>query len=572
MKKGRRTKNRAPANRNTPVRGDVMKKLGADLERAKHLYLQGRATDALALYRGVAKTLPGNAGLYHTIASLHLEMSAPELAMFALRRALLIDPALAPCLINLGAAARRLKDVPLAIKANSRALTCAPGLAEGHHNLGDALEAGGDLGVAEMPYRRAVLLQPDYGKALYNFSKPVHQSDQWADAARALEWARILLPFEAGIYSNLGSAYSNDGKGGRGLAAYRRALTLDPASNSAWYNRANLLHALGQDDEALAGYKVSCQLAPVDAGYHWNRALALLLSGRLQEGWEAYEWRWHWEGFSSPLRDYGVPRWDGGELQGRKILVHAEQGLGDTIHFSRYLRFVKERGGYVIFECQPALKSCFETITLIDELMGEGDPWPDFDFEVPLMSVPGLAGTSLQTAPPAPLDFDMPPADLPQVPDRRLKVGLVWGGNPEHRRDHERSTDLKTLMPLLDTPGVQFYSLQHGDAGAQITAAKLGDKIIDLGPAADFLETAGRMMALDLVISVDTAPAHLAATLNVPTWIMVHHIPDWRWLKDREDSIWYSSVRLFRQKEPGDWPEVVKRLATALNDAAGKRA
>jgi hypothetical protein len=297
--------------------------------------------------------------------------------------------------------------------------------------------------------------------------------------------------------------------------------------------------------------------------------------GHFEQGWPSYEWRWKCKEFGSmpPLR---APLWDGSPLDGRTILIHAEQGLGDTLQFIRYVPLVQQRGGRVIMMCQPPLMRLLAHCPGIERLIPHGETPPEIDLHVPLLSLPKLLGTTVESVPAdGPyLDAD---SDLVEIWRHRLaaypgfKIGIAWQGNPKFRLDRIRSIPLAQFAPLADVPGVHLLSLQKGAGGEQLAAPERRFPVTDLGCQLDettgaFMDTAAVMKNLDLVITSDTSIAHLAGALGVPVWVALNDVPDWRWLLNRDDSPWYPPMRLFRQRRTGHWEDVFDRIAEALRE------
>jgi hypothetical protein len=347
-------------------------------------------------------------------------------------------------------------------------------------------------------------------------------------------------------------------------------LRLKPDYAEAHNNIGQLMGEQGDYSAAIARYDCAMQIDPAMASVRHNRAITLLLLGRLAEGWPEYEWRWRLpDAMPNP---WPQPAWDGAPLAGRTILLHCEQGLGDTLQFIRYARMVKARGGTVLVACPPRLVPILRSCPGIDRFLVEGQLPPHFDVQAALLSLPGIFRTEMATIP-AEVPYLSAPAELVErwrhrlAGETRLKVGLQWQGNPKYRGDRWRSIPLKQFAPLAGITGVRWFSLQQGFGSQQLSDAPMA--IEDLGSTLDegdaaFCETAAVIKNLDLVISSDTALVHLAGALAVPAWLALPFSPDWRWLLEREDNPWYSTLRLFRQQQPGQWPHVFERMAEAL--------
>ncbi len=365
------------------------------------------------------------------------------------------------------------------------------------------------------------------------------------------------------------------------LRSLQEGVRLQPDSAESHSSLGTALCAQGRLDAAVAEYEQAIQLKPDYPDAHWNRALVRLLCGDLERGWPDYEWRWRCARHS-PMPDFTQPRWDGGPLDGRTILLYAEQGLGDTLHFIRYAPLVKARGGRVIVQCQGTLIPLLSRSAGIDGLAAWGDAPPPFDVYVPLMTLPSLFHTTLETVP-ADIPYLIADPDLiahwrrALTPIRGLRVGIAWQGSPRHPWDRHRSVPLAAFEPLARIEGVQLISLQQGHGVEQLRDLAGRFPVLDLGELVDrtagpFMDTAAILHNLDLVVSVDTAIAHLAGGLGVPLWLAIHHTPDWRWLLDRDDNPWYPSARLFRQPAPGDWASVFDRMTEELRLRVACRA
>ncbi len=443
------------------------------------------------------------------------------------------------------------------------------------NNLGNVLFALHRFEEARALFLRATELKPDYAEAHNNFGNALQKLSRWNDAIAAYERALRSRPRYAEAHCNLGSALRKQGRLEEAQASYRRALECKPDYATAFSNLALVLHDQARYEEALPYYDKALALDPNHAEAHANRAVLLLLLGRCAEGWEEYEWRWKVDGFTTSPRDLGRPLWDGSELRGETILLHAEQGMGSAIQFVRYVSIVAARGGQVLLECPRPLFGLFSSLTQgspapVRRLIVRGEPLPTFEIHAPLMSLPAILGTTVDTIPGAAPYLRADPAaaaawrDGMEPAGARPWVGVAWAGNPRHVNDRNRSMPASHLSPLLQTADASFFGLQVG-AGTEDGAQLDSERIHDLGPEiGNFADTAAIVANLDLVISVDTAVAHLAGAMGRPTWLLLPHVPEWRWLLDRDDTPWYPTMRLFRQRAPGDWSELVERVTAAL--------
>jgi hypothetical protein len=343
-----------------------------------------------------------------------------------------------------------------------------------------------------------------------------------------------------------------------------------PADPSACSLRAVALLSLGQTEEAVATLRHAVRLEPTFAPAHYNLGVALLLKGSLRQGWREYEARAANELFLARRGDVGRPVWTGRPLRGKRILIQAEQGLGDAIQFIRYVPLVAARQGQVIVECLPALRRVFEPMRGVSALVTTNDPLPEFDVRVPLLSLPRMFRTTLDTVP-AEVPYLTAGARRTAAWRRRLagysglKVAFTERGSPANPHDARRSLPLAMFKELLDVPGVHWFLLQKREPGAAPPALPSKLDVTDLEPLlTDFADTGAAIECMDLTISVDTALAHLAGALGRPVWLLLPFVPDWRWLLERSDSPWYPTARLFRQRQRGDWGSVLREVRIAL--------
>lgn len=488
------------------------------------------------------------------------------------RRMLAADPRDPWALLYDGLVAHRRGDHGRAATRIGEALAVLPDFAVAHYNLGVVQAAGGDRVAAIESYRRAVALAPTHGDAHYNLAMLLAESGD-AEAAKAhLLLAVSADPGHAEALNNLGGLLLAEGRADSALERFDQALRVRRSYPEALLNAALALHELGGSAESRQILDALLDAMPDYASAHWNRALLRLADGDLARGWVEYEWRWRMP--ETPPRPFAQPPWAGDALNGRAVLLHAEQGFGDTFQFCRYARLLADSGARVVLEVQPPLKAVL-TGQGLGEVLARGEPLPPFDVHLPLMSLPLAFGTTVDTIP-AKVPYIVPDPSLAETwrtrlgAGRGLRVGLAWAGRPTHAQDWKRSLPAAVLAPLVGQPGVEAFSLQVGPRAAEL--ADLPAAAVDLSPhLADFADTAAALAGLDLIVAVDTAVTHLAGAMGRETWVMLPWQADWRWLRDRDDSPWYPSARLFRQPAPGDWATLVATVAEALGKRAATR-
>lgn len=513
--------------------------------------------------------MPENPRLWLASASAALDAGEPVRARTGLSRTLLLDPRESAGWINLAGIALRRGEKRTAEAASRRALAASPAHPVAWNNLARALVGEGRPDALNQASRRAALLQPGDPVALMGHVLWLSETGRHQETTRAVAHGLSVLPGDPTFLSNLGATRARLGDVRGAGRAYRQALCAAPGHGSAWYNLGNLLESAGDLDASIRAHDRAVTLAPGNADHQFNRALVLLLAGRFEMGFEAFEHRWRSAAQTTRWQAPGRELWDGRRLNGETVLVWAEQGLGDTLHFSRYLGFVRDRGGVPLLEVQPELAALMRLAPLAEAVFArDRDPLPAADFHIPMMSLPRLAGSTPDRVPPALRFRALPEPRITRDAGSALNVGLVWAGNPKHRRDAERSVPLSLLAPLAAVPNLRLHVVQHGGARDQIGACGFGGCLTPHPETADLLEAAALIRGLDLLITVDTAQAHLAGTLGVETWILLPHVPDWRWLMRRADSIWYPSVRLYRQDTARAWPPVIRRVAEDLTRRA----
>lgn len=470
----------------------------------------------------------------------------------------------------LGGALQRAKRWPEAVLAYERAVNLNPFRRTYRIALGQVLEQMDDLDRAERVYRHGLHVDDQFGDAALNLANLLQRRERLDEALPLYRRAIELLGPKAHIYSNIGALHRKARHYPLAYRAYRISAALNPGDSGLYYNLGNLYRAEDRVSDADKAYRRSIFGRPNHAEIHWNRALALLSGGDLAEGFREYEWRWEYEHFPSRKRSFDKPMWQGESFDGKTLLIHTEQGVGDVLQFLRFMPWIgdlKGRTGRIVLECHGALMTLIDGYPGVDQIIERFATPPPFDMHLPLLSAPLVLGVrTLEDLPKDVPYLPIPagkPFQLEEADPKRLKVGFVFGGNPNFSNDRERSTKLESWMPLFDIAGGQFFCLQKGDREPEVDLAP-GSVIRVNERIGDFRDTALIMTQLDLVITTCTSVAHLAGALGVPFWVVLSRNPDWRWLIDREDSPWYPTARLFRQDEPGDWDGVFTRVEEAL--------
>jgi RimJ/RimL family protein N-acetyltransferase/Flp pilus assembly protein TadD len=464
--------------------------------------------------------------------------------------------------------------------------------------LGFEMHNAGRTQEAEAMCRVLMQIQPQNTQLLFLLGMILHKGGQETEAVKWLSLAAEGEPHSARIFHGLGCAHQNLGDHSRAVDAFDQALRLEPHSgalcyslgnsyyrleqidravtlfqqavkinprdSASWNNLGKCLNELNRPDESIEAYNRSVEITPDYALARYGRAISLLTAGRLPEGFKEYEWRLN----LTKQRELSQPTWHGESAPGKTLLLQAEQGFGDAIQMVRFIAKARERVGRVILECRPDLTTLFKYSKCADVVVPYGSIIPPFDCFLRLLSLPHALGVTIDAIPNQ-VPYLGAPAWARPLPALRghLKVGLAWAGNPHHHQDAARSIRLQELAPVLQVPDVTFYSLQKPVPAQDETYLRSVSDLIDSSLTfGDFLETASVIAGLDLVITVDTAVAHLAGALGKPVWLLVQHSPDWRWFLDRADTPWYPTMRLYRQAKRNCWELPVKRVAAALQD------
>lgn len=529
--------------------------------------LQGKRLDeGIAFVTRAIAVSPNDAAAHRTLAVGLRQAKRTEQALASLDRALALRPDYAEVYYERGLILAYLLRYTEALACQDRAIALNPSFFAAYVERGTVLQTLKRPAAAVDSHDRAIALRPN--AALPHFNRGVALADlkQYDDALGSYDRAIALQPNFAQAYNNRGELLGKLQRREEALASYDSAIALDVGFMDAHYNRATLLAAMNQHEAALAGYETVIALKSDYAAAHWNRSLSLLTLGRFEEGWPEFEWRKRIRD-SVANRAYPRPLWLGKEpIAGRTLFVYAEQGLGDTLQFCRYVSVLSSHGARVVLEVQRPLHALLAHLTGAQAVIARGTPLPSYDAQCPLMSLPLACGTTRRSIPAA-IPYLATPGDRLVAwqarvgPRVRPRVGLAWWGL-QHLA--YRSIPLPALAPLLRQPGVTFHGLQKDvpPPHLQWIAAHPLLTLHDAG-LADFADTAALIAQMDLVITIDTAVAHLAGALGARTWVMLPHQADWRWGLDTTTP-WYPNMRLFRQTRAGEWDPVIQSVCAAL--------
>lgn len=576
------------------------------LQLAMQKHRSGDLLAAEALYQRVLAGNPSHPTALHMLGVLNLQLNRPQAGLELIARASALRPNDFELLLDLGRASIACGRWDDAIAAFQRATAQQPASAEAWWQMGTAFQLGGRLPQAVNAYeralalnpdlpaalsnlgnawnqlgqpergigflRRAVELQPDYVAARNNLGIALQAVGQFDDAISQFQQVIARQPDHPSVRLNLGTALFNKGSIDQAIGFFQQAISINPGLPEAHSSLGTALLNSAKFDAAVLSYRRAIQLRPDFAEGHYNLALALLLLGDFPNGWREYEWRFK----IADSAKYGVQlpsakEWRGEPLHGKTILLYGEQGFGDAIQFVRYVHRVAEAGGTTLLFCRPELVGIFRQLPGVSAVLTDNAPLPHFDFRCSLVSLPLVYGTTDRTIP-ADVPYLRADAALIAEWSRRLepygehrKIGIAWAGRPTHQRDHDRSISPEIVAPLLQADGTTFFSLQKRMAGSNFANPIASANFIDWSDELRaFADTAALIANLDLVITVDTAVAHLAGAMGRPVWVLLPFVPDWRWQLNRTNSPWYPTARLFRQARPGDWASVVEEVLNAL--------
>jgi len=560
----------------------------SELLNLAELYIRNSQNQiAIDLLNNFLSTKPDDARANELISYAWDGVGKRDLALSHLAKACGSDSCSYQALYSFGSALLERQSYEEAIAYISAALN-KNNFFEGLHNLGLAYIGLNKFNDAANCFRQALIFTPNSFEVLNNLGATLRNLGDFEGSLDYLKAAADIRPQDESVWLNMGVTFSSIGDFEKSLICYDKVLGLNPSNLQAICNKANSLYCLKNFDDANSLYIKALELKPNDVDTHYNQSLLLLLSGEFALGWEKYESRWH----SVDAPDYlpgAIPPLNATQnLSNKRVLVWAEQGLGDTIQFCRYVALLSQQGAKVTLLVQPALAELLKNIDGVEKLeIHPPSNLANFDFQIPLLSLPYFFKTDLSNIP-VNIPYIFPNSEKvacwkSQIATRdQLKVGIVWSGglrkdSPSHWAvNHRRNIPFSEIAVLQDVEGVNFYSLQKGEP-AESEFLKEGTKLwtkanlINVGPKLkDFSDTAALIENLDLVITVDTSTAHLAAAMGKPVWILNRFDACWRWLRDRSDSPWYPSVQLYRQVNSGDWSELMTRVATDLKELVTK--
>jgi len=590
-----------------------MPTVAATLELATRHHQGGHLHEAEQLYHQVLQNDPENPAALHSLGIIAHQVGKHDTAVELIGKAITNNPQIPQYHNTLGLVFEVLGQFEEAVLAYNQAVSIKSDYAEAYHNMAIALQSQGRYIAAVDKCREAISLKGDYAEAYNTMAFSLEKQERYAEAIENYKQALQLKPDFAEAYNHLGFVLNNQGRSAEAIENYRcalqvdpnyaevysnlgialkdqeqfaeaiknfeQALRIDPDFAEAYYNLANSLRDEGQCAEAIDNYKQAIRLKPDYGEAHWNMSLTHLLNGNFIEGWKGYKWRRNIDLKILIGHHYtDKPRWDGTPFEGKRLLVHYEQGLGDNIQFVRYLPMIKARGGTVIFETLKPLIALLQDFPGADQIVEnhpDGKPSVDFDVYTSLLDMPSIFGTTLETIPAEIPYIHAEPVKVKywrnKLAGPYFKVGIVWAGSPTHGNDRYRSCKLKCFAPLTKIDAVCLYGLQKGKAAAQMDEMAGILSIVNISKEFDDLtDTAAAIENLDLVISVDTSVLHLAGAMGKPAWALLPYAPEWRWMLNRQDSPWYPTMKLFRQKEWGQWEPVFNQVAQELKIAAEK--
>ncbi len=534
---------------------------------------QNRPREALKYFHQVIRMNPGHGRAFFNMGIIFKNLNQYDQAIVCYEKALKIHPHSTNILFNLANALLDQGNTQKAIQTYEQVLGITPEDVEALNYMGTAYSRQGHEQVALKCHMKALDTRPDHPPTLKCLGDLYKKQKDYDQAVSYYQKAVQLNPQNPNAYIDLGGAFYQQNDMQKAISCCKKAICFNPDNADAHYNLGITLEGLGHYENALAEYNETLRIDPEYIDAVWNRSLLYLLKGNFDAGWRDYESRIHtqdWKNAFPHLEQ--LPRWDGASFKGKRLYIQDEQGMGDTIQFLRYIPMVKKLGGEIVFKTKKPLLDLISTFDGIDSLgiiSREKERHLSSDLYAPILSLARIFRTTLQTIPENGPYLTAPGEKIEkwckELTRPGLNMGLVWAGNPNHKKDHLRSCKLNQFAPLTKIGGINWYGIQKGDAAEQAKVFHEHNFVTNFnGRLETFADTAGLIANLDLIISVDTAVAHLAGAMGKPVWVILPFSPDWRWMLDRDDSPWYPTMRLFRQPRHGDWDSVIHELQRAL--------
>ena len=556
--------------RDSPFVDPRLLKAFRDLEQAVSYQRQGLFDEAEKTYARVVKKNPEYFDALHFYGLFKYQQGRHHDALKLVGKATKINPRSANTLNSLGVILAHLDRHIEALASFDATLKLEPHHVEALSNRCNSLNELGRFEDTIDSSNRAIAINPKYAEVYIPRGAALISCKRYTEALESYDQSLKLNPSLVMAWLGRGNVFFDLKRYDEAFAAYDKALTIKPDLENAWLGRGTVFFSLNRDEEALKCYDKAIALKKDLPEGYWNKSLVKLSLGEYEEGWQLYEWRWKSRSFTSPVRNFSQRQWLGNDsIVGKTILIHSEQGFGDTIQFFRYLSKLKTLGCKIIFETQTQLVPLIKAQRYNCQIIGQGETLPSFDVHCPLLSLPLAFKTTLETIP-ASIPYLFSSAEKLELWRTKLgrknkfRIGLAWSGNQNFWNDIRRSIAFELLRPIMSVNG-EWYSLQKDVRGSDNNSLKSTPNIIDHTQCLnDFSDTAALISELDLVISVDTAVAHLTGALGKPVWILLPFHPDFRWLRDREDSPWYPTARLFRQTQDGEWRSVIDRVFQEL--------
>ncbi len=533
----------------------------------------GKMDLAIQAYREALQIEEKHFDLHLNLATLFHRLDRREEGLVHFIRCTELDPNNALAFSNLGAAWQAIQQFDRAESAYRKSIELNPQLAQAWNNLGNLFHQVRRDSEAETAYRESLRLNPNYVEAIANLGDLLQVAGKLEEAEALYQKARTNGDRSPELCYNEGNLYLKRDEYLRAIACYDEAIEINPRMVQPYSNRGVAYLADGDVRKAMVSYQKAIALNPDFVDAHWNRSLAWLVTGNYEQGWPEHEWRWKLKKYYR--RKMPQPMWEGDRFQGKRLLIFVEQGLGDTLHFARYIPMVKALGGTVILETQAPLESLMKVAPGVDEVVLQNGVLPEFDLQVPIICLPRIFKTKVDSIPnhfPY-LNRPMVVAPLKWDSTKRPRIAVVWAGSPTHDNDRNRSCPLEKLIPLFEEKSWHWVSFQKGGASEKLKELPPHLSVENWGEQfRDFVDTAWALEEIDLLITVDTSVAHLAGALGKKVWLMIPFNPDWRWMWDREDSPWYPSFRIFRQGRDRRWETVVEKIKERLQSLKGSNS